>query len=204
MYKFTRWVPYDRSGKVCWLLNELDLPYEAENLDYATHRQDPEYRKIHPHGQVPALTDLREGFSMFESGAICLYLADKHSELGMLPADPANRARCYQWSLYNYAALEPVFMQYWNMDTKAPDLERRKQEIDERMLKLFAPIEEALQKSDYVAGDKFSVADVIIGNAAFWISNRPILEALPKTKIYLERIKARPAVAKSEIFCEQP
>jgi glutathione S-transferase len=204
MYKFTRWVPYDRSGKVCWLLNELDLPYEVEDLDYSKHHNDEDYRKIHPLGQVPALTDLREGFSMFESGAICLYLAGRHSEGEMLPSDPVARARVYQWSLYNYATLEPVFMEYWNADASAPDLEQKKKAIDEKMIKLFAPIEDALRSHDYVAGDKFSVADVIIGNAAFWISNRPIIEDLPRTKQYLERIKNRPAVIKSEIFCEQP
>src|SRR4051812_33078996 len=101
MYKFSRWVPGDRSGKVCWLLNELEVPFEIENLEYKAAHNDPEYRQRHPLGQVPALTDLRSQTTLFESGAICLYLADQHPEKNLIPA--AQRAQAYQWLMYNYA-----------------------------------------------------------------------------------------------------
>ena len=80
MYKLTRWSAQDRSAKVSWLLNEMNVPFEVQELEHKVHHTSSEYRRLHPLGYVPALVDLRNNRSLFEAGAICLYLAEAHGE----------------------------------------------------------------------------------------------------------------------------
>ncbi len=200
MYKFTRWVPQDRSGKVCWLLNELGVPYEVQDLEHKIHHNDVEYRKLHPLGFVPVLQDLRSKTNLFETGAICLYLAEKHPDRNFLPE--AKKAACYQWLMYNYATLEPAIEPYWNIDADDPEVESKKAAIDVNLEKLLKPIEDTLAQSDYIAGDQFTVADIPVSQTIYWLRRRPVLALFPKTRSYLERMKLRPAAVKSEIFTD--
>jgi len=77
--------PQTRAGRPRWLLEEIGAPYEIASLDLkkGEHKQ-PEYMKIHPHGAVPALID--GDLALFESAAICMYLADKYPEKKLAPA----------------------------------------------------------------------------------------------------------------------
>lgn len=103
-YSLTRWAPQDRSGKVNWLLNELAVSFEIRQLEYRVHHDHPEYRKQQPLGRVPVLEDRERGLSLFESGAISLYLADKHAVKNLLLKDsPAEHAACLQWTFYSCA-----------------------------------------------------------------------------------------------------
>ncbi len=200
MYKFTRWVPQDRSGKVCWLLNELEVPYEVSDLQHKVHHDDPEYRERHPLGQVPAIEELSSGKTMFESGAICLYLADRHPDKGLIPTE--NRAAVYQWTFYNYATLEPVFESYWEIDAADPEIVSKKSEVDKKILKLLLPVEAALAKTEFIAGDEFTVADIPLGQSLFWLRNRPVFATLPRIAAYAEKLKARAAAQKAGLFAD--
>ncbi len=200
MYTFTRWMPQDRSGKVCWLLNELEVPFEVRDLQHKLHHDDPEYRAKHPLGQIPALEVLENGETMFESGAICLFLADRHADKGLLPED--KKAACYQWLLYNYATLEPVFESYWDIDAADPEIVSKKAEVDKKILKLLQPVEAALAKSEFIAGDEFTVADIPLGQSLFWLRNRPVLTTLPRTAAYAAKLKNRAAAQKAGLFAD--
>lgn len=87
-----------RAMRPRWLLEEMELAYELIHVTIAMTQQ-PEYRQIHPHGKVPVLVD--EDMTIFESAAICAYLADKHPEKGLAPL-PGTSARgyYYQWLFY--------------------------------------------------------------------------------------------------------
>ena len=88
------------------MLEELDVPYEIVLIDFERgEHKSVEYRKIHPHGQLPALED--GTLTMFESAAICAYLADKFPDKRMAPAlGTIERGMYYQWMFYSMAALE--------------------------------------------------------------------------------------------------
>src|SRR4051812_24127370 len=76
------YVPQTRAGRARWMLEELGVPYAIEKIDVqAKQNQSPEYlEKVHPLGHVPALHDSDGDVTMFESAAICMYLADKFAE----------------------------------------------------------------------------------------------------------------------------
>jgi glutathione S-transferase len=83
-----------RASRARWMLEEIGEPYELVRLDLSKgEHKRPEYLKIHPHGAVPALVDGET--SMFESAAICAYLADK------LPAPTTTSGWCTRWRRWN-------------------------------------------------------------------------------------------------------
>ena len=101
------YVPRTRAGRPRWVLEELGIPYELVRLDPARgETRSPEHLSRQPLGHVPALED--EGGLLFESAAICLYLAEKYPEKGLVPP-PGSRGRglTYQWLFYAMTELEP-------------------------------------------------------------------------------------------------
>ena len=99
------YAPQTRAVRPRWLLEEIGAPYTLVRLDMSKgEHKTPEYVKIHPHGAVPALVD--GDVTMFESAAICAYLADKFPEKRLAPpvGSPA-RATYYQWIIYSMATL---------------------------------------------------------------------------------------------------
>ena len=116
--------PRSRSIRPRWLLEEIGAPCEVVNLDLTKgEHKTPEYMKIHPHGAVPALVD--GDLAMFESAAICAYLADKFPEKQLAPAvgTPA-RGLYYQWMVYSMATLEPPVLQVFMHTLMLPDAQR--------------------------------------------------------------------------------
>jgi glutathione S-transferase len=197
MYQYSRWAPQDRSGKVGWLLNELEAPFETITLNYEKDRQH-EFVKLHPLNLVPVLSDSKNNITLFESGAICLYLADQHPEKNLLPN--SLRGFCYQWIMYNFSTLEPVITQYWDLNQEDPDLDLKKSMIDKKISELLNPIERQLSKGAFICGDQFTVADIPITQSIFWLRNRPILNNYPLIADYLNRMQKRGAAIKSELF----
>src|SRR5262245_22205578 len=93
-------VPNSSSQRVLWLLEEVGEPYELTILgDRASRLADPEHMARHPMGRVPVLED--DGEFLFESGALCLHVADRNPDTGLIPpVGTVDRARVYQWSLF--------------------------------------------------------------------------------------------------------
>ena len=100
------YAPQTRAIRPLIMLEELAVPYEIVLIDFkGGEHKSVEYRKIHPHGQLPALQD--GTLTMFESAAICAYLADKFPDKRMAPAlGTIERGMYYQWMFYSMAALE--------------------------------------------------------------------------------------------------
>ena len=159
------------------MLEELAVPYEIVLIDFkAGEHKSVEYRKIHPHGQLPALQD--GALTMFESAAICAYLADKFPDRQMAPPlGTIERGMYYQWMIYSIAAL----------DALAPDRERMKES--------FLVLDRVLADREFIlGGDKITAADVMIGSGVIWVDARhQLLNDFPSLNAYAERMLARPS-----------
>lgn len=185
--------PRSRGVRVHWTLEELGVPHELQILDMqkGEHRQ-PEYLKVHPLGQVPALED--NGQTMIESGAICVYLAEKYPEKKLGPEDQP--MEYFQWCFYCFGSLEPPLMQVL-MHTQWLPEEQRVASVAETgqvaLKKAMTYLEKHMQGREYLLGSRFSVADILTGGTLQWSSMMLPLTDYPNLKAYVERLNKRPA-----------
>ncbi len=143
--------------KVSVALEEMALAYDVVKIDLAAGEQKrPEFLRVSPNGRVPALVD--DGFAVFESGAILVWLAEKTGQL--LPADARGRSAVMQWLMFQMGGIGPmmgqanVFYRYW--PEKIPAAIARYQG---EVRRLFAVLDEQLARSEFLAGD-YSIADI--------------------------------------------
>ncbi len=178
--------------KVSVALEELGLPYEVRKLDLMGGEQkQPWFLDICPNGRIPAIVD--DGFPVFESGAILIYLAEKTGRL--MPADAAGRSRVLQWLMFQMGGVGPmmgqanVFFRYF--PEKIPAAIARYQGEGRR---LFTVLDGQLAKTEYLAGDEYSIADI-----ATWCWTRTAswsgidTDGLPHLSRWHDAIAARPA-----------
>jgi glutathione S-transferase len=188
--------PMSRSTRPRWLLEEIGAPYELVRLDLAAgEHKKPDYLKIHPHGAVPALVD--GDLAMFESAAICAYLADKFPDKKLAPpvGTPA-RGRYYQWLVYCMATLEPPVLQVFLNTRMLPEVDRSAKAVDEgrkKFAEVARVLEQALTGKSYLLGEQFSAADVMIGSTLAWAGAMGILEGHEVLQAYVKRVTDRPA-----------
>jgi GST-like protein len=183
--------------KISIALEELGLPYEMHTLSLSKGEQRrPEYLAICPNGRIPAIVDrANDGFAVFESGAILVYLAEKTGRL--MPRDAKGRSLVLQWLMFQMGGIGPmmgqanVFFRY--LPDKIPQAIDRYQGECRR---LFRVLDQRLKDHAYLAGE-YSIAD--IANWA-WVRTHKWsgveVDDLPSLKRWLEQIRARPAVLK--------
>ena len=156
--------PRSRSTRVLWLLEELGIPFDLTVMS-REEKQTPEYRALHPLGRSPVLEE--EGGPVFESAALILHIADQHLDAGLIaPLGSHERALHYQWCFFGMtdveSALVDISRQLWK-DSGEPD-----NEIIERATARFLAntgvIETALGEGEYLVGNAFSVADIVVGS----------------------------------------
>ena len=178
--------------KVSVALEELSLPYDVRVVDLkAGEQKQPWFLDLCPNGRIPAIVD--DGFAVFESGAILLYLAEKTGRL--IPADAMGRSRCLQWLMFQMGGVGPmmgqanVFFRYF--PEKIPAAIARYQGEGRR---LFAVLDGQLAKTEYLAGADYSIADI-----ATWCWTRTArwsgidTDGLPHLSRWHAAITARPA-----------
>ncbi len=185
--------------KVHIALEELGLPYTVVPVDIGAGDQfKPEFLAITPNHRIPAIVDPDgpggQPFSLFESGAILIYLAEKTGRL--LPTDAAERYTCLQWLMFQMGGVGPMFGQWNHFAAYAPEklpyaIERYGNEVK----RLHRVLEKRLEQSEYLAGGAYSIADI----ATFpWVRNpdrRGIdLADYPAVRRWHDAIAARPAV----------
>jgi glutathione S-transferase len=180
-----------------WLLEEIGAPYELVRLDLAAGEQKrPEYLAINPNGTVPALVD--GDLKLFESAAICQYLADKFPEPNLAPAlgTPA-RGLYYQWMHYAMSSIDGPVIGIIHHTSVRPEAERIAAVAEECRHQLEAAarvLEAALAGKTFILGDVFGAADVMIGSGLIWAAMMKVLPAdLPAVSSYAARLAARPA-----------
>lgn len=200
MIKLYQSPPSANSRKVRIVLIEKGLDFERVNLDLAKkEHKNPDYLKIHPFGQVPALDD--DGFAVYDSTIINEYLEDEYPYPPLLPEDSERRtlARLMEDFRDNYFNLHLTTI-YRELRAK-PEGQRDQKVIDQakaEIVKCFERIEKELEGKDYLAG-AFSLADIA------FMSNFDQLERFqitvdPKYKnirAWVDRLKARPSYAAS-------
>ncbi len=192
--------PQTRAVRPRWLLEEIGAPYEIVSLDLQKgEHKKPDYVKIHPHGAVPALVD--GDLAMFESAAICMYLADKFPEKKLAPAvgTPA-RGLYYQWVVYTMATLEPPVVDVFLHTVMLPEAERSAAVV-EKARATFATVagvlSNALAGRTFILGDQFSAADVLVGGTLAWAGFMGLLADHPTLQAYAQRLAERPAFQRS-------
>ena len=181
--------------KVSIALEELGLEYRVHALSFERREQKaPEYLKINPNGRIPAIVDQdNDGFAVFESGAILIYLAEKTGRL--MPSDPRGRSLVIQWLMFQMGGVGPmqgqanVFHRYFP-ERIASVTERYQKETR----RLYEVLESRLAEVDYLAGD-YSIADI----ATFpWVRIHGWagvdVDGLPNLQRWLAALEARPAV----------
>lgn len=183
--------PTPNGYKVSVALEELGLAYAVKSIDLMKGEQKlPEFLKISPNGRVPALVD--DGFAIFESGAILVYLAEKTGKL--MPADPHGRSRVMQWLMFQMGGIGPMMGQanvfYRYFPEKIPAAIARYQG---EVRRLFTVLDGQLAHGEFLAGD-YSIADI-----ANWCWVRTArwsgveTAGLPHLERWLAAIAERPA-----------
>jgi glutathione S-transferase len=188
--------PQSRSVRPRWLLEELGTDFKIVPIDMSKQEHKSEaHLRIHPHGQVPALTD--GDLTLIESAAICMYLADKFPAAKLAPAlGTPERGRYYQWMVYCIATLEPPVLQVFMNTVMLPEVERSAaQETAGRaqFAEVAKVIAAGLGDRPYLLGNEFSAADVMIGSTLAWASFMGLLDGQPVLASYVERLTQRPA-----------
>lgn len=178
------------------MLEEIGLPYTIHKVDIGKGEQfSPEYIAINPNSKIPAIIDRETDISVFESGAVLIYLAEKTGKL--LPTDPAERALVIGWLMFQMASVGPMFGQLGHFRNTAPEklpyaIERYQKET----MRLLKVLDRQLANTTYIAGD-YSIADIATYPWVFGATG-PYLEVslaeLPKVQRWVELMQARPAV----------
>lgn len=181
-------------------LEELGLPYRVRPVDIGKDEQfHPDFLKISPNNKIPAIVDEDTGLSVFETGAILVYLAEKTGRL--LPATGPERYKVLEWLNWQMGGLGPMLGQLGHFAVFAKDkipyaIERYSNEA-KRLLKV---LDTQLSKNEYVAGKDYSIADIAIFpwiNGLITTYKKPeLLEDFAHIRKWFDTIAARPAVQK--------
>jgi len=191
---------FTRSGRARWTLEELGVEHELARISFSTgDHKKPEYLAIHPHGSVPALVD--GDLKLTESSAIVLHLADKYADKKLAPALGSNeRAEYYRWIVYVPATLDPVLetitmhTMFLPQDKRNPALVESAKGKWENIAKVLAS---AIDGRNYIVGDSFTAADIVVGSALGWAQFVRILDGHPKLAAYLQNLQQRPGYQKA-------
>lgn len=188
LYEF----PPTRSARCRWTLLELDVPFES--VEDRTLIRSPELKKIHPLGKLPAV--LIDDQPLFESAAICTWLADSHADKGLIaPSGTWARALHDQWVCFTLSELEAWLWHSAKHTFVNPE--------EERMAKIIEPngrefqagakvIEDHLASHDYLVEDRFSVTDIIAAYALNWGRLQGLTRDFGAINGYLDRLYQRP------------
>jgi glutathione S-transferase len=178
-----------RPLRVVWTLEEIGVPYELTVMNW-DEGQSEEHRARHPIRRVPVLAE-DDGY-VFESAAICLHLADQHLDAGLVPPLATHeRALVYQWTTFAPAELEPWLIEAATWADRDPE---RSAAARERFWKAAAAVGEALGRDDFLVGNRFTVADVLVGTVLGFTSRAGFADELPQNlRDYVTRLTERPA-----------
>lgn len=182
-----------RSARVVWMLRELDLEFELiENRSLIGSEQ---LREFHPLAKLPAI--VIDGKALFESVAICTYLADAHPQANLIAKTGTwERALHEQWSAFILSELEAWLWVNARHSFVYPE-EHRIPEIiplnEGEAKAALGVLEDALTESDYLVDDRFTVTDIVAAYAVNWARRTGLLADFPRLIAYLDRLAERPA-----------
>lgn len=182
---------YTRDLRVQWALEETGLPYRVRGLDHtAGELESPAFSQISTFNQVPLIDD--DGFTVAESAAILIYLAEKAGKL--IPTDAEGRMGVMQWCFAALTTVEPPLLQILFIDWMGgpADAERRAETV-KWARRVFDGLERRLEGREWIACADFTVADILLATVLREIRKTDLIEGYPRLKAYYERALARPA-----------
>ncbi|WP_420101628.1 glutathione S-transferase family protein [Bosea sp. (in: a-proteobacteria)] len=184
--------PMSRGRIARWMLEEVGAPYRVEMLAYGEAMKSPAFRAINPMGKVPTI--VHSGAVVTECAAICAYLADAFPQAGLAPA-PADRAAYYRWLFFAAGPLEAAVSNKALGVVLPPERERMVGYGNYALV--LDTLETALAGRDFIAGDRFTAADVYVGAHLQWGLQFGSIEKRPVFESYAEKLAARPAAMRA-------
>ena len=184
--------PMSRGRIIRWMLEEVGCEYETEVLDYASTMKGEPYLSVNPMGKVPAI--VHKGRVVTECAAICAYLADAFPEAGLAPATD-DRADYYRWLFF---AAGPVEQAVTNRAAGfEPPAERGRMFGYGNFDLAIDTLEKAVAAHPYIAGDRFTAADVYVGSQVAWGLQFGTLPKRDAFAAYAEKLTARDAAKRA-------
>jgi GST-like protein len=197
--------------KVTIALEELQLPYQVHQIQlFENEQKTPEFLALNPNGRIPVIVDRdNNDLTIFESGAILLYLADKTGKL--MPTDPTRYWQAMQWLMFQMGGVGPMMGQanvfYRYFEEKIPAaIDRYQNEVR----RLFSVLDGRLKDHEYLADD-YSIADIANWS---WVRihnwSGVSIEGLPHLERWIDQLAERPACQKgisipeSELTSDNP
>jgi GST-like protein len=187
--------------KVHIMLEECGLAYRAHAVDIGSGAQfEPEFLKISPNNKIPAIVDEdgpdHEPISLFESGAILVYLAGKTQRF--LPSDVRGKYRVLEWLMFQMGSIGPMLGQAHHFRMYAPEkLEYAINRYTNEAKRLYNVLDRRLGEVPYLGGDEYSIADIATWPwTRSWQNQGIVADEYPNFKRWFAAIEARPAVQK--------
>jgi glutathione S-transferase len=181
--------------KVLVVADELNIPYERVDAGMNFGIVDtPEYRKLNPNSRVPTIED--GDYVLWESHAICRYLAMQYGGEAIYPKDPKARASIDRWLDWLLATVVPVDVPVFWGTIRTPPEKQDKAAIAENVKKLaavFQILEERLEGRDYLEGNQVTLADLLLGIFVYRYLKNPFIDrpAQPNLDAWCERLRVR-------------
>jgi glutathione S-transferase len=188
------WAPQTRSTRALWMLEEAGIDYETELVDIrAEERKDSdEFLAASPMGKVPAIVD--GDAAMSESAAICIYVADRYAPGSLAPTpDDPQRGKFLYWTMYTPAVIEPAMAE--KFASIEPNRTRNGWGDFDEMIRIF---DEGLAGKEWIIGEQFTAADVMLGSSAVFLRMFDMLPATRNIGAYADRCMARPAFQRAQ------
>ena len=182
--------------KITIALEELGLDYQLHKLNLGQRDQKQSaYMAINPNGRIPTIVDHgNDDFEVFESGAILIYLAEKTGLL--IPTDEKGRSLVMQWLMFQMSALGPMMGQAgWFLRSASDDMPLAIERYQQETLRLYQVLETKLAKTEYIAGNDYTIADI----STWTWAKRPeyagvTTDEFPHVRRWIELIANREAV----------
>jgi glutathione S-transferase len=179
-----------RDTRVRWALEEAGQPYEVRLVSFRTMKEPP-HLALHPFGQIPTY---EEGdLTLFETGAIVFYIAERHT--GLLPDDANARARAITWMFAAFNTVEPPVLELGTakiLEGDKPWTKERLPLVEDRVRERLDQLSGRLGDADWLDGE-FSVGDLMIVSVLLRLRLSGIVDEYPNLAAYVARGEARPA-----------
>ena len=192
-------VPGSRADRSLWAIEETGIEYEHVKTNFGEESKADEYLEINPNGRIPALID--GDLKLFESMAINLYLT-KHYAGDLYPTNPNDEAKANQWSVWAISEIEPLQMQIVIQKFFVPKDKQEQAVIDQASKGLVRPLkvlDHALRDSDYLFGEKFSVADLNVAGVMLLLKAVNFdFDPFQNVSAWIDKCHARPALERAQ------
>jgi len=193
-------VSYSRSTRPIWLLEEMGLSFEVKKLSMQDGAlRTPEFLALNPMGTVPVVTD--GDTVLTESGSCVQYLLDQYGPANLAPAhDSANYAPYLNWFHFGEgSATTPVtdIIQNTRLKAEADRIPAQVEYAKARLQRTFGVMETQLADNEFITGDSFTAADIMVTYPLILGSLMQLQDGFPNCAAYLDRMLARPALAKT-------